>query len=380
MKLLTIYYHNFWPDFNPKNENIHKFIKYTFNTNRLINNKRIKIRLYTNIIDYLNDYKNSNGDFNKITIDPPDIVLSSVFGIIHSNRIFPSSTFKLFYSGENLKIRKDYSNYKLLDKYFDVILGFDKSNSKLYPNPEKVIRLPLWILYYNDLFKEIPIINTNNENQEYNIEIQDLTKIILNNRQKYLDNNDDTSIKKRFRNNTKASFIARKTFLTQNPKNIKNIIYNTIKQVIYTENKRPIDISCPSSLFNNTQPIGNTIEDKIKHISQFMFNICPENSYSDGYTTEKIFHAYDSGCIPIYWGNNPVEKNIINPSSYIYYDPMNPLIALNKIDRLIKNENEYKKFIDNNLNPVFLDNANNEIKDIIEYAKEQINRIYLKKN
>lgn len=52
-------------------------------------------------------------------------------------------------------------------------------------------------------------------------------------------------------------------------------------------------------------------------LRHYKYNVCAENSYKPGYVTEKIFEAFFSGCIPIYWGHVPVEPQIIRPHSYI---------------------------------------------------------------
>ena len=49
----------------------------------------------------------------------------------------------------------------------------------------------------------------------------------------------------------------------------------------------------------------------------YKFVFAMENSYEDGYISEKIMNAYIAGAIPIYWGTNEV-KNIFNPESFIY--------------------------------------------------------------
>lgn len=45
------------------------------------------------------------------------------------------------------------------------------------------------------------------------------------------------------------------------------------------------------------------LEDKQGLLSQYLFNICPENIWSPGYCTEKIVDALAAGAIPIYWGD-----------------------------------------------------------------------------
>lgn len=49
--------------------------------------------------------------------------------------------------------------------------------------------------------------------------------------------------------------------------------------------------------------IGHFVEDKHKWLQEYKFNLCFENSSYPGYLTEKLFDAYNAGCIPIYWGD-----------------------------------------------------------------------------
>jgi hypothetical protein len=74
----------------------------------------------------------------------------------------------------------------------------------------------------------------------------------------------------------------------------------------------------PGEFRNNVRPIGKTTEDKIKFISQSVFNICPENSIAEGYCTEKIFQALEAGTIPVYWGVDLPERGLINEDKYCF--------------------------------------------------------------
>lgn len=49
--------------------------------------------------------------------------------------------------------------------------------------------------------------------------------------------------------------------------------------------------------------IGHFVEDKHKWLQNYKFNLCFENSSYPGYLTEKLFDAYNAGCVPIYWGD-----------------------------------------------------------------------------
>jgi len=54
---------------------------------------------------------------------------------------------------------------------------------------------------------------------------------------------------------------------------------------------------------NNTQVLTDKFDDDLSlYLETCRFNICLENTNSDGYVTEKIFHALLGGSIPIYWG------------------------------------------------------------------------------
>ena len=44
------------------------------------------------------------------------------------------------------------------------------------------------------------------------------------------------------------------------------------------------------------------VEDKVGLCQGFEYNLCPENSYSPGYVTEKLIQSYVAGCKSIYFG------------------------------------------------------------------------------
>lgn len=64
---------------------------------------------------------------------------------------------------------------------------------------------------------------------------------------------------------------------------------------------------------NNT---GYTVDNKIKFLRAYKFNIAFENESSLGYTTEKILDPLLAGAIPIYWGNPDVAVDF-SPHSFI---------------------------------------------------------------
>jgi hypothetical protein len=52
---------------------------------------------------------------------------------------------------------------------------------------------------------------------------------------------------------------------------------------------------------SNSRPVNN----KYDIIGKHKFSICPENSFSYGYITEKLIHTLACGCRAVYWGGLP---------------------------------------------------------------------------
>lgn len=63
---------------------------------------------------------------------------------------------------------------------------------------------------------------------------------------------------------------------------------------------------------NIGSPVVNKLDFQLKH----KFVIAFENTSTEGYTTEKIVHAFSAKAIPIYWGNPEIAKEF-NPNAFI---------------------------------------------------------------
>lgn len=72
-------------------------------------------------------------------------------------------------------------------------------------------------------------------------------------------------------------------------------------------------VDCGGGCLNN---IGYKVKDKIEYQRKYKFSIAFENCVEAGYTTEKILEAYNSNCIPIYYGNPNVISDF-NPETFI---------------------------------------------------------------
>lgn len=265
-------------------------------------------------ISYINFWSQGKdfwlSEFIKHNIDPniklvnynenPDILVASCFGNIDIIKHI-NAKIKLFLYGENLNNYPQYNNHELLKNTFDLIMGFKYTNLN-----EKIIRLPLWLLYY-------PFYNYT---EEHNI-----LKFLQESYNKNINNSEK-------KNN--ASLVARHDS-------------NGLRTKIYNELSRYTNILCPGNFKCNTNKIGPENEDKINFISKTTYNICPENSKFEGYYTEKIFQALEAGCIPIYWAIDKPEKDIINEDCYCWINPDNKDEFTKNINDVVENKNKYIK-------------------------------------
>ena len=109
------------------------------------------------------------------------------------------------------------------------------------------------------------------------------------------------------------------------------------------------NVDCPGkSLHNIDCPdlaprFGNWYTSKINFLKNYKFTIAFENSFSDGYTTEKLAQPFYSLSIPIYWGNPLVTKDY-NPRAFIncndYGNDFNKVI-----ERVKELDNDDKQYL-----------------------------------
>jgi hypothetical protein len=292
--MITISYINFWKD--PKNDSyLTKFIEHNIGS--------------------------------VICIEPnmnPDILIASCTGDINIV-IKLKAKCKLFYYGENLNRYSPYNNEKLLINTFDLIIGFKYTNLE-----KKMIRFPLWLMYYNYY--------------DYNSNSGDNLLTYIEN--KYNKNKNKNK-------NIFASLIARHDREGQRTK-------------ICNELSKYGKIMYPGNFNNNIIKIGPTTEDKINYISNSIYNICPENSMFEGYFTEKIFQAFEGGTIPLYWAIDYPEKDMINKNKYCFCNVNNDKELQKSIHNVVSYPEQY---LEGN---IFTENACNIIKEYYETLRDNI--------
>lgn len=269
-------------------------------------------------------FLNNSKKYRLVTCYNPHIQLFSVFGkkskVTNSN-----ADCKIFFSGENTNFfRKGEYKGNCID-YVSQSFGFDFSTADNY------LRFPLWLLYYF----------TPDNNKE------EICEILNKFNQKY----------------KKTKFCS---LVASHDKNgIRTKIYNAVSRIGR--------VDCPGKLLHNDDTLHNQFSnDKSLYLQQYKFNICPENSNSPGYVTEKIFQSLYSGCIPIYngWNKDP-EPGILNPKIILWFNEpdLENKNLMDEVEKLNSNDNFYSEFISQ---PVFCDTAAEKIFYMLSEFKNKI--------
>jgi alpha(1,3/1,4) fucosyltransferase len=120
--------------------------------------------------------------------------------------------------------------------------------------------------------------------------------------------------------------------------------------------------------------IGTNVDNKLKFQSDYKFSIAFENNAHRinriGYTTEKIMESMKVNSIPIYWGNEWVDRDFNKESFINYYDFKSEDELIEYIIYLDQNDDKYMEILNK---PWFI---NNEIPE--SNKKENIKRFVKK--
>ncbi|MCX6155516.1 MAG: glycosyltransferase family 10 [Candidatus Kapabacteria bacterium] len=108
---------------------------------------------------------------------------------------------------------------------------------------------------------------------------------------------------------------------------------------------------------NYLNNVGTPVKDKLEFIKKYKFTIAFENESQPGYTTEKIFDAFRAQSLPIYWGNELVDRDF-NSEAFLNYYAFPNEDAL--IERIIEIDNNDALYLDYISKPPFKGNIPNE--------------------
>jgi len=233
----------------------------------------------------------------------PEVLIYSVFGDRHKKY----NCRKIFYTGENVK--PDF-------KACDYAISFDPTNDS------RNLRLPVYIYHawYQSRGLGLP------EGTE------SMLDILLNR----IKTSSFPEPRERF-----CSFI----FGNGKPQK-RNDFFHAL-----SEYKK---VDSAGRWMNNT---GYKVDNKIRFLHQYKFNIAFENESALGYTTEKILDPLLAGAIPIYWGNPDVTSDF-SPHSFINAmdfpsteDLIETIITIDNDDELFRSYQHAACFINNEPTP-----------------------------
>lgn len=247
------------------------------------------------------------------------ITLFSVFGERDKMKIDKNRP-RIFYTGENIDLFQEYNDHCIKD--VDLSLGFEYLQDKNY------LRFPLWLIWF--------------------FEPESDSKAIKARINKIANFNYDSDVKRKF-----CTLISR-----HDNNGIRAEISDAINDI------EPVDFA--GAWRNNTPSLYDEFKnDKSLFLTNYKFNICPENSNKTGYVTEKIFEAIEAGCIPIYWGsdNNP-EPEVLNRDAILFYDGDKERLK-KKVSDLHSNKTLYRDFVSQKrLHPFTAEYVNDMFSDL----------------
>ncbi|WP_249030542.1 glycosyltransferase family 10 domain-containing protein [Tannockella kyphosi] len=106
--------------------------------------------------------------------------------------------------------------------------------------------------------------------------------------------------------------------------------------------------------------VGGPIQSKLGFQEKHKFVIAFENTMGNGYTTEKIIHAFSAGAIPIYWGNPEITKECNSDAFINCHDfgleadtPVDSPIYDEIINRIIEIDENEQRYLEMLKQPAF---------------------------
>jgi hypothetical protein len=216
----------------------------------------MNIKLKVKFVDFWNGFNSNDNGFLNLVKEFYEIEYSDNPDILiyscYGSEFLKYNCPRLFYTAEN--IRPDF-------KFCDFAMSFD------HLEDERQFRWPL----YRRWFSEYELTKPRNSND------------ILSNKQSF------------------CSFVVSNA--TESEERIK----------FFHELSKYKEVASGGKYANN---LGGPVANKREFIRQYLFNIAFENTSYPGYTTEKIAEPWVEGCIPIYWGDPEITRDI-NPDCFI---------------------------------------------------------------
>ncbi len=265
----------------------------------------------------------------------PKITIS-FFSILGERFVFnwDKSKIKIFFSGENLQERfLSYSDHALSNNKIDLSIGFEHLSDPRY------IHFPLWLLF---------IIDPESSDKKIIETVKELSYPIIGERPYFM------------------SHIS-----SWDGMGIRNEMCNTLTNIE--------KVTCAGKFMHNDDSLHIKYKDnKIAYLKNFKFNICPENTNTKEYVTEKLFHSIQAGCIPIYWGaDNKPEPEILNKDAILFWEKGSKNEQL--IETIIELNQSQKKMKDFMMQPRLTEEAPEKILTMINELEIKLKQIIQQK-
>lgn len=269
---------------------------------------------------FIPDYKNITTNIN----DKAEIYITSVYSTNADNYLFSNSKVNILICIENIKNTRSrhYTHYNQFGEY-----GDDRINIYYYNHIDKI--------KITDKYLAIPTVYFR---IDYFKLKYDYYKTKLN-----------------------VPFKEKKFCLMVNKSGVNNKINEYVKKL------NEIELVDHISKYNNKiekKSCYNSIE-LLEVFNQYKFILCVENSYNDGYITEKIFNVFFSKAIPIYDGSDKIEY-FFNNKSFVNIKSSDDYIKI--VKKLNDDEKLYNEYINNDkINKDYDDeDYKNKMRDFIE--------------
>lgn len=125
------------------------------------------------------------------------------------------------------------------------------------------------------------------------------------------------------------------------------------------------------SCYTNDNPFelpSSSRDQNSQKFSSFLFNVGMENKVAPGYITEKIAYAFNSGSIPIYWGDDDIVNDFFNPASFLNVnDYKSPEAAATAAVEIWRDPQKAQRYLDA---PIRINNRLQTYEDIYDPTAE----------
>ena len=135
---------------------------------------------------------------------------------------------------------------------------------------------------------------------------------------------------------SKATFVARNCY----PKNNRNKYVEEIDSVI--------GVVAPSICFHNTEwpKCGERDCSKVEAIRNYKINLAFENGASKNYVSEKIYHAFEAGVLPVWMGTRDVSEAVPKGSYIDVADFDSPNSLALYLAKVLANDTLYQSYFE----------------------------------